>query len=359
METCENKTVDTKNILKDAAKAARIYELILDNKNIDKIKSALVDTEELNNSDSFNYLKYIREICDKKDETEGKINTFTNAFKYLLYLPICEIKNGFDTSNNLFKLSAFYYFFKFRDVKDIDEENDYIQKIDSVVEKILLRKDYYYKILKHTGQFKEDIHGNEKIEKNDAYFKILFYLNEANFKDMLIQFMDKKKTFLPQYELPLPPISFKDKDLDKTMKTIYNIFIVLQKTENFKTNQRFEYFQAFKSQPELLDKINYVLCNTNNSPITSLNKIDNEIAEEAINYCLDNTKKQQTNENIISDLTLLLEEGEKKQKEFKEKYEKLFQEFSELNSKYSNDLNKLRAKISELRNNLTKSNEKK
>ena len=327
METCENKTVDTKNILKDAAKAARIYELILDNKNIDKIKSALVDTYELNNSDSFNYLKYIREICDKKDETEGKINTFTNAFKYLLYLPICEIKNGLDTSNNLYKLSAFYYFFKFRDVKDIDEENDYIQKIDSVVEKILLSKDYYYKILKHTGQFKEDIHGNEKIEKNDAYFKILFYLNEANFKDMLIQFMDKKKTFLPQYELPLPPISFKDKDLDKTMKTIYNIFIVLQKTENFKTNQRFEYFQAFKSQPELLDEINYVLSNTNNSPITSLDKIDNEIAEEAINYCLDNTKKQQTNENIISDLTRLLEEGEKNKKNSRKNMKNYFKNF--------------------------------
>ena len=359
METCGNKTEVTKNILKDSAKAARIYELILDNKNLDKIKSALVDTEELNNSDSFNYLEYIREIGDKKDETEGKINTFTNAFKYLLYLPICEIKNGFDTSNNLYKLSAFYYFFKFRDSKDIDEENAYIQKIDSVVEKILLSKDYYYNILKHIGQLKEDIHGNKKIEKNDAYFKILFYLNETNFRDVLIQFMETKKAFFPQYELPLPPISFKDKDLDKTMKTIYNIFIVLQKTESFKTNQRFEYFQAFKSQPELLDEINYVLCNTNNSPITSLDRIDNEIAEEAINYCLDNTKKQQTNENIISDLNRLLEEGEKNKKESEEKYKKLSQEFYELNSKHSNNLNFLRSKISELRNNLTKSNEKK
>ena len=125
-------------------------------------------------------------------------------------------------------------------------------------------------------------------------------MDEINFRDLLIQFMDEKKAFFPQYELPLPLISFKEKDLDKTMKTICNIFIVLQKTESFKTNQRFEYFQAFKSQPELLDEINYVLCNTNNSPITSLNKIDNEIAEEAINYCLDNTKKQQTNENSIT-----------------------------------------------------------
>ena len=357
METYGNKTADIQNIFKDSAKAARIYELLLDNINLDKIDSALVDTEKLNNSDSFYYLKYIKEMGDKKDKTKGKINTFTKAFKHLLNLLICEIKNGLDTFNNLSKLSAFYYFFKFRDAKDIDEENDYIQKIESVVEKILLSKDYYFKILKYIGHFKEDIHRNKK-EKNDAYFKILFYMNETNFTDLLNQFMNKKKAFFPQYELPLPLISFKDKNLDKTMKTIYNIFIVLQKTESFKTNQRFEYFQAFKSQPELLDEINYVLCNTNNSPITSLDKIDNEIAEEAINYCLENTKKHQTNENIISDLTRLLEEGEKKKKQTREKYNKLLKEFSELDSNYSNELDKLRTTIKELRNNLAKSNEK-
>ena len=96
----------------------------------------------------------------------------------------------------------------------------------------------------------------------------------------------------------------------------------------------------------------------NKSPIIFLDKIDNEIIDEAINYCLDNIKNQQTNEDIISGLTQLLEEGEKKQKQYKEKYKKLSQEFSELDTNYTNDLNKLRIKISELRNNLAKSNKK-
>jgi len=96
----------------------------------------------------------------------------------------------------------------------------------------------------------------------------------------------------------------------------------------------------------------------NKSPITFLDKINNEIIDEAINYCLDNTKQQQTNEDIISGLTQLLEEGEKKQKQYIEKYKKLLQEFSELDTNYTNDLNKLRIKISELRNNLAKSNKK-
>ena len=96
----------------------------------------------------------------------------------------------------------------------------------------------------------------------------------------------------------------------------------------------------------------------NKNPITFLDKTDNEIIDEAINYCLDDTKKQQTDEDIISGLTQLLEEGEKKQKQYIEKYKKLLQEFSELDTNYTNDLNKLRIKISELRNNLAKSNKK-
>ena len=54
----------------------------------------------------------------------------------------------------------------------------------------------------------------------------------------------------------------------------------------------------------------------------------------------------------------LLEDGEKKQKQSGERYNKLLKEFSELDTNYTNDLNKLRTKISELRNNLAKSNEK-
>ena len=99
--------------------------------------------------------------------------------------------------------------------------------------------------------------------------------------------MEKKKAFYPQYAIPLPSISFKEKDLDIKIKKIYNILYVLQKTESFKTEQRFEYFHTFKSEPKLLDEINYVLKYTNKSPIVSLDNIDNEIAEEAINYSLD------------------------------------------------------------------------
>ena len=43
-----------------------------------------------------------------------------------------------------------------------------------------------------------------KIPPNDAYFKILFYLNEVFFGDLLIQYMEKKKAFYPQYAIPLP-----------------------------------------------------------------------------------------------------------------------------------------------------------
>ena len=365
METFDDEKPNIKIILKDAAKAARIYELILDNINLDKINTTLVDTENLNNLDSTSYLKYIKEIGNKKEKNEGKINTFTTAFKSLLNLIISEFQNGSDFSNDLYKLSACYYFFKFRESNDSDEENDYINKIDSVVDKILLSKNYYYKILELVEQFKEEeIIGKNKKAKNDAYFKILFYLNEVFLGDLLIQYMEKKKAFYPQYAIPLPSISFKEKDLDIKIKKIYNILYVLQKTESFKTKQRFEYFHTFKSEPELLDEINYVLKYTNKSPIVSLDNIDNEIAEEAINYSLDSIKKQQKNEDIISELSLLLEEGKKAQEraraqynEISTKYQNLLQEYYEEDKNYTNKLNELEAKIKELKNNQTKSNE--
>ena len=126
--------------------------------------------------------------------------------------------------------------------------------------------------------------------------------------------MEKKKAFYPQYAIPLPSISFKEKDLHTKMKKIYNILYVLQKTESFKTRQKFEYFHTFKSEPELLDEINYVLKYTNNSPIVSLDNIDNEISKEVVNYSLDSIKKQQKKEDIFSELSLLLEEGKKRTK---------------------------------------------
>ena len=359
METFDDEKTDIKIILKDAAKAARIYELILDNINLDKINTTYVDTECINNLDSTSYLKYIKEIGNKKEKTKGKINTFTTAFKSLLNLIISEFQNGSDFSNDLYKLSACYYFFKFRESNDSDEENDYINKIDSVVDKILLSKNYYYKILELVEQFKEEeIIGKNKKAKNDAYFKILFYLNEVFFGDLLIQYMEKKKAFYPQYAIPLPSISFKEKDLDIKIQKIYNILYVLQKTESFKTKQRFEYFHTFKSEPELLDEINYVLKYTNKSPIVSLDNIDNEIAKEAV------IKKQKNDEDIISELTRLLEEGKKEQKRIRDqyieistKYQNLLLEYYEVDNNYTNKLNKLEAKIKELKNNQTKNNE--
>ena len=173
METFDDEKTDIKIILKDGAKAARIYELILDNINLDKINTTLVDTESINNLDSTSYLKYIKEIGNKKEKTGGKINSFTTAFKSLLNLIISEIQTCSNFSNDLYILSACYYFFKFRESNDIDEEN--INKIDSVVDKIFLSKNYYYKILIHLEQFKEeDIIGKNKKLKMMLIIKISF-----------------------------------------------------------------------------------------------------------------------------------------------------------------------------------------
>ena len=367
METFDDKTQDINNIIKDAAKAARIYELILNNMNLDKIDVTLVDTKTLNDSDSTKSLEYIIEIGNKKDETQRKINTFTMSIKSMMKLIVCDIQNDIYNLKNLSKLSAFYYFFKFRESNDINEEKYYIKKIDSVVDKILLNKNYYYKILQLLDQLKEqDILGNNKKKKNDAYFQILFNLNENIFCDLINKFMNKKKSSYPQYGIPLPLISFKDKDLDKKMKTINNILYVLQKTESFKTKKRFEYFYIFKSEPELLDEINYLLKNTNKSPIVSFDKIDNEIEEEDINYSLDIIEKQKNDEDIISELNQLLVEGKKKQKLFREKkekisqkYNKLLDEFNQVNTNYENFLNDFNKKLIELKNKLVECNKTK
>ena len=40
------------------------------------------------------------------------------------------------------------------------------------------------------------------------------------------------------------------------MKNIYNLLYILQVSEKFKTNERFEYFKAFRFEYGLLDDIN-------------------------------------------------------------------------------------------------------
>ena len=374
-------------LYKDSAKAARIYDLILDNINFDQIEDSQIDKKDLNNMDSSNCLKYIKEIGNKKDETEGKINDFTLAFKDMLNVVIFDIQDDIEPLNNLYKLSAYYYLFKIKVAKDTDEEKNYSEKIDAVVDKILLNKDNYYKILKHLGIFKDnDLLGAEKNAKFDAYFKILFFLAEDMLSHELSKFMNNKKTLYKQYEIPLPIFSIKDKEIDRKFGEIYNILYILQRAESFKTNERFEYFHNFKSKPELLKEINYILYKMNKSPIIALDKINNDIAEEAINYSLEATEKSEKKEDIISELTQLLEEGKKEQNEYRAKnksleeqcnktllqydevnkmYNKLSQEltkwkneYKELDNNYTNALNGLEAKVTSLKKKLVESNEK-
>ena len=333
----------------------------MDNINLDNIQVSQIEKEELNNMDSSNCLKYIKEIGDKKDETEGKINDFTKAFKNMLNVLIFDIQDDLDISNNLYKLSAYYYLFKIKIAKNINEENNYSEKIDAVVGKVLLNKDYYFKILKHLGIFRDnDLFGADKNAKIDAYFKILFYLNEDMLSHELSKFMNNKKTLYQQYEIPLPFFSFKEKEIDKKLKEIYNILYILQKTESFKTNERFEYYHNFKSKPELLPEINYILYKMNKAPIITLDKIQSDIAEEAINYSLKINTKKENSDDIILELKQLLEEGKKKQEQYRaqnknleEKCEKTLMQYNEMFNNLYQELTECKNNFKELNNNYT------
>ena len=180
MEASNHENETTDYLYKDAAKAARIYELILDNINFDKIPNSQIETEKLNNIDPAKSLKYIEEVGNKKDETEGKINLFTKNFKNMIDVLIFYIQdelrtfNELKSLNHLRKLSAYYYLFKIQVADDIYEENNYAEKINEVVVNILSNKEYYYNILILLDHFKKgDISGNNKKAKIDAYFKII------------------------------------------------------------------------------------------------------------------------------------------------------------------------------------------
>ena len=374
----ENETTDY--LYKDSAKAARIYELILDNIDFDKIQNSQIETEELNNIDPAKSLKYIEEVGNKKDETEGKINLFTKNFKNMIDVLIFYIQdelrtfNELKSLNHLRKLSAYYYLFKIQVADDIYEENNYAEKINEVVVKILSNKEYYYNILMLLDHFKNgDISGNNKKAKIDAYFKIIYFLNEKMFLNLLSEYMNYKKTLYPQYEIPLPFISFEEKkDLDKKMKKIYNILYILKKTESFKTNERFEYFQVFRYKHELLEEINYILYKLNKKPFISLDKSTDDITQEAIKYSLNNTKRFENNEEIISELNKLLddarkekEEIEKEKGELQEEYEQIHKKYGLLSQKYKDyinnytiKLNEFEEKIASLKNKQVESNKR-
>ena len=374
----ENETTDY--LYKDSAKAARIYELILDNIDFDKIQNSQIETEKLNNIDPAKSLKYIEEVGNKKDETEGKINLFSKNFKNMIDVLIFYIQdelrtfNELKSLNHLRKLSAYYYLFKIQVADDIYEENNYAEKINEVVVKILSNKEYYYNILMLLDHFKNgDISGDNKKAKIDAYFKIIYFLNEKMFLNLLSEYMNYKKTLYKQYDIPLPFISFEEKkDLDKKMKKIYNILYILKKTEKFKTNERFEYFQVFRYKHELLEEINYILYKLNKKPFISLDKSTDDITQEAIKYSLNNTKRFENNEEIISELTKLLddarkekEEMEKAHIELQEEYEQIHKKYGLLSQKYKDyidnytiKLNEFEEKIASLKNKQVESNKR-
>ena len=213
---------DQNDILyKDSAKAARIYELILENINFDKIGYAQIDTKELNDMNSYRVLKYIKDLSNRKDKTAGKIDNFTKYFKNMLFPLISSISNELETHNtsemtiNLLKLSAYYYLFKIKASNNIREELEFIIKIDDVIDKITSTKNDYYNILFHLDLVKKDIFEESKIEIIDGYFKILLFLNEDFLTQSLDEFMKKKSLLYPQYKIEMPVISFTQNDLKK------------------------------------------------------------------------------------------------------------------------------------------------
>lgn len=248
-----------------------------------------------------------------------------------------------------------------------------MRKIDEVVIKILMENDYYYRILMHLDQFKKDMFGDNKDEKVNGYFKILFFLNEKMFINLLTKFMNTKIKRYPQYSIPLPLISFKLKDIKAKMKEIYNILYILRKSETFKTGETLEYFYSFRAEHKLLGEINYILVKLGKKPLAALDKCSDEIAEEAIKYSINNIEKNEINDDYISELSLIIEEGKKKQELLRkereilnEKYEKLNKKYKELNEKYknldtsyTNDLEQMTEKLINARQNLVKSNEEK
>ena len=382
----QNSNIESIDFLyKDSVKAARIYELILENINFDKIKDAQIETEELNAMNPYDVLNYINNLSDKKDNTEGKIDNFTKYFKNMLSPLISAISIELETqkilemTNNLLKLSAYYYLFKIKTSNDVREITKFMAKIDDVVDNITSAKDDYYNILFHLDIVKKIMFEVNKFEIIDGYFTILLYLNEAFFTETLDEFMKKKSSLYPQYKIEMPLISFEENELKKNIKKIYKILIILEKTENFKTNERFEYFQTFKNQNDLLEEINYILFKQNKKPLISLDMATNDITEEAIQYSLDKSQKISNDADIISELKKTLEIAKNKRNEYKTAYEdlnkkhslffndykkleneykKLVDEYKKLDANYEKDLSKLESKIVELNKIKVENNEK-
>ena len=126
-------------------------------------------------------------MSNKKDETEGKINGFTKAIKNVVSVLINNIEEETDILDNLTKLSGYYYLFKMEKASDKYEEDFYMTEIDEVVNHILNNYENYYKILMLFGHFNKEMLEGDSKGKIEAYLKILFFLGQKMFLNMLSQ----------------------------------------------------------------------------------------------------------------------------------------------------------------------------
>ena len=109
MEQNNNGYLITNDTYQEAAKGARIYELILDNKNIDCLEDSQVETIEFNDMDYNKFFEYMEKLRAKADRTENKINEFTNSLKASIKVIInnnLPDLNPLEINRNLLRLSG-------------------------------------------------------------------------------------------------------------------------------------------------------------------------------------------------------------------------------------------------------------
>ena len=345
----------------DSAKAARIYELLLTKySDFKEIKDDEVEIEELNNlDDGDESIQYIYKTAKKKDEKISS-NNFTRAIKLSIKTLISTIEyelmkhKKLITTNILQKLSCYYYLFKINTAKEQNIENNYIKQIEEAIDKIFENeenKKNYYEILGLIFQLNKDISENiyevNKAEKLDRYYKIVSLLDEEFFLMNLKQYMERKKILFPQYGITLP--NFKSEDLFKNLKQIHNILDILKRAESFKTNERFEYFHAFKGKNEMLSDVNYVLYKLGKKIFISLDRNDDETLTEAINYSLnlaDNSIIQKVKETgLIENMIKTLQDAKNSKEEINKENIKLKSVHEKLISDHENLKNNYKALI--------------
>lgn len=366
------------NIYKDSAKGGRIYELILEKNNFDNIQDAQVETDELNTMIPLDALKYINSLSKKQDITLDKIDNFTQKFKIMLMILISSISEELKSpensqiTDNLLKLSAYYYIFKIRTSNNSQQVAEFSKKIDNFVNYYTTSKDDYYSTLIYLGVIDKNMDVENKVKIIDRYFNILLYLNDTYLTESLMEFMKDKSSLYPQYKIEMPLISFVQKELKKNIRNIYNILSILKRTEGFKPNQRFEYFYAFNMQNELLTDINYVLVKQHKEPLIALDMATNDITEEAIKYSIDKAQILLNDADIISKLNKTLGGARNNKNKYKcayneldkkyllliEDHKKLVDAYKKLDEKYENDLSELESKISEMRKEIVERNTK-